>query len=250
MTKLTDNIPVHLSNRVNILLSDFNLLSVFQANWSCALLWIAVMFSSGLQNISRIVAFGLPSYIFLYMLYLYLVFFFWEILCPKACTMKSVVYWLHEIQINFYKTNIHFPWFSECHACLYSRMFLCLILSSMRPWNLKSFFFFFLFFFYRSWILFTRVSGMKGSCVVLSLWVLSLKGRKLSHGLSRFCKYRCVFGTLSWIQGCLDFEWQPWKEDFSNCRDLCPKSQQTSMHVHSTHTVCKRWLNMYVCTFK
>lgn len=159
------------------------------------------------------------------MLDLYVVFFFWEILCPKACT----VYWLHKIQINFYKTYIHFPWFGECHACLYSRMFL--ILSSMRPWNLKSFFFLF---FNRSWILFTRVSGMKGSCVVLSLRVLSLKERKLSHGLSRFCKYRFVSGMLSWIPGCLDFEWQPWREDYSSCRDLCPKSMQTSMH--STHT--------------
>lgn len=110
-------------------------------------------------------------------------------------------------------------------------LFLCLILSSMRPWNLKSFFFFF----YQSWILFTRVSGMKGSCVVLCLRVLSLKGRKLSHGLSRFCKYRCVSGTLSWIQGCLDFEWQPWREDYSSRRDLCPKSRQTSVRVHSTH---------------
>lgn len=108
-------------------------------------------------------------------------------------------------------------------------LFLCLILSSMRPWNLKSFFFFF---FNWSLILFTRVSGMKGSCVVLCLWVLSLKERKLSHGLSRFCECRCASGTLSWIQGCFGFTWQPWREDYSSHGDHCPKSQQTSMREH------------------
>lgn len=132
----------------------------------------------------------------------------------------------------FYKTNIHFPWFSECHACLYSKIVPLSYFKQHEALKLKELFFFF---FYRSWILFTWFSEMKGSCVVLCLRVLSLKGRKLSHGLSRFCKYRCVSGTLSWIQGCLDFEWQPWREDYSSRRDLCPKSQQTSVRVHSTH---------------
>lgn len=149
MTKLTDNIPVHLSNRVNILRSDFNLLSLFQGNWSHALFRIAIMFSSGLRNISPIVAFGLLFYFFLYICvvrhWIYLsVFFSFERYCVQKHVLWSQwVYRLHEIQINFYKTNIHFPWFSECHACLYSRIVPLHYFKQHEALKLKELFFFF-----------------------------------------------------------------------------------------------------------
>ncbi len=149
MIKLTDNIPVHLSNRVNILRSDFNLLSLFQGNWSHTLLRIAIMFSSGLRNISPIVAFGLLFYFFCIRVvrhWIYLSFFSFERCCVQKHVLWSQwVYWLHEIQINFYKTNIHFPWFSECHACLYSRIVPLSYFKQHEALKLKRAFFFFFF---------------------------------------------------------------------------------------------------------
>ncbi len=53
------------------------------------------------------------------------------------------VYRLHEIQINFYKTNIHFPWFSECHACLYSRIVPLSYFKQHEALKLKELFSFF-----------------------------------------------------------------------------------------------------------
>ncbi len=165
MTKLTDNIPFHLSNRVNILRSDFNWLSLFQGNWSHALLRIAIMFSS--SNISPIVAFGLLFLFFCmcvvrHWVYLSFLFSLKDIVSKSMCYEVSGFIDCMRFKSIFYKPNIHFPWFSECHACLYSRIVPLSYFKQHEALKLKEGFFFFIW----SWILFTRVSGMKGSCVV------------------------------------------------------------------------------------
>ncbi len=144
MTKLTDNIPFHLSNRVNILRSDFNWLSFFQGNWSHALLRIAIMFIS--SNISPIVAFGLRFLFFCmcvvrHWVYLSFLFSLKDIVSKSMCYEVSGFIDCMRFKSIFYKPNIHFPWFSECHACLYSRSVPLSYFKQHEALKLKEFFF-------------------------------------------------------------------------------------------------------------